>query len=218
MGLSYFKINKKNIKKENKILVNNTKKKMNYKNIFNTLTKISDDVRCAINIILVIGNIRPAFWYDCWDLDSKKMNKMLKYLYTFSKYGIKYKFKNETYLKNNKSHDEGPLIYNEKKLNKKYIKIIENNDIKDIYNKKIFGEILGYSCPVDILRINRINYSTIDFIFQYKKYYTFQIYGFFCLTKNIKNIMIDLKKKAEKMDRFVKKINKDYIVELIINR
>lgn len=193
---------------------------MNYKNIFNTLSKISN-IQCAINIILVIGNIRPAFWYDCWDLDSKKINKMLKYLDTFSKYGIRYKFDNETYLKNNKSKDEGPLIYNKKILNKKYIKIIENNNIKYIYNNKIFGEILGYSCPVNIFRIKKTNYSTINFMFEYKikkNYYTDeQIYGFFCLTKNIKNIILDLNKKAEKMNRFVKKINKDYNIILSIN-
>jgi hypothetical protein len=193
---------------------------MNYKNIFNKLSKILS-INCAINIILVIDKVRPAFWYDCWDLDRIKINKLLKYLDTFSKNGIRYKFDNETYLKKNMSKDEGPLIYNIETLKPKYIKIIETNNIKNLYNNKIFGEILGYSCPINISRIKKKNYSSIDFIIQYEtkqsKYNNKQLYGFFCLTSNIKNIIGNLNKKAEEMNRLLKKINKNYNIILSIN-
>jgi len=192
---------------------------MNYKSIFNKLSKISN-INCAINIILVIGKIRPAFWYDCWDLDKDKMNKLLLYLDTFNKYGIKYKFDNDTYKKSNKSKDEGPLIYNVKMLNKKNIKIIESTDLKKIYSNKLFGEILGYSCPLNVLRIKRENYCSIDFYLKFKKnslYITKQIYGFYCSSSNIKNIINDINNKALKMNKLIKKINNNYTITLSIS-
>lgn len=193
---------------------------MNYKNIFNKLSKISD-ISCAMNIIFVIGNIRPACWYDCRDLDRKKMNKMLKYLDTFSKYGIKYKFSDETYLKNNKSKHEGPLIYNINILSNKNIKIIENNDLEQTYHTKSFGEILGYTCPLNIMKLTSYhNYSFIRFSFNHEQtdisFITHDLYSFKCLTKNIKNIIVDINKQAEKMNIFLKIINKDFSIILSI--
>ena len=197
---------------------------VNYKNIFNNLRKYSTDIICVINILFVIDGIRPAFWYDCWDINSNKMNKLLKYLDKFSKNGLKYKFndgnegRNIIIDNNNQVREhqvrehEGPLIYNTNKLNKKLIKVIENKNIKNIYHISIFGEILGYNCPLNILKIkNKKKYNVISFNFKYNvsgnQYRMRQLYVFYCLKKNLKNIIKNITKKAHNMSKIVKKIN-----------
>ena len=59
---------------------------------------------------------------------------MLKYLDTFDTKEIKYKFKERDYIDKNKVIDEGPLIYNTKKLNKNIRYKIENIDMNKLYH------------------------------------------------------------------------------------
>ena len=180
----------------------------NIKKDYDYLNKLLDNHSSIINIIFVIYGIRQSYWYDIWDLDKSKLNKLLNFIK--KKENIKYKFDDgNKYIKGKYVVEEGPLIYNTKKLNKKLLKIIENNDLKIIYDLPIFGEILGYSCAEDIYSID-IKKSISIFIDLYEgDNFICNIYGFICHNKFIND---ELFKLIKKMNIFIKKLNKNFII------
>ena len=167
---------------------------------------------CIINILLVIYGIRPAFWYDCWDLNKKKINLLLHFLDRYKENGIKYKFDDgEKYIENTKVVEEGPLIYNCNILSSELVTVIENNDLANTYHSPIFGKILGYTCPLDIYN-NKIrkDFIGIQYNIQYNSSRIDNLYGFFCLRYTFKkkyNSIITYRKQLEK---FVRKMNNNY--------
>lgn len=109
------------------------------------LIDICKSAETGINIWLIINGIRPAYWLDNSKINSKK--KMDELLAELKKYEfIGYKFLQE-YKKLDSNYGpyfpEGPLIYNKKLLNKKYIDLIEKSGM-ELYHTKKFGELLGF--------------------------------------------------------------------------
>ena len=183
---------------------------------FDELSKFLDNFTSIINILFVIYGIRPAFWYDIWDLDKTKLNKLLNFLE--KKTNIKYKFDNgNNYLKGNQVIEEGPLIYNTSKLNNQLLQIIENDNLKVTYDLPVFGKILGYNCHEDIFNIDKTISVDIFIYFFDDNNIKYPIYGFMCYSKDkFKNINDNLSKLIKKMDNFVKKINKKYKVQKML--
>ena len=150
---------------------NQNKIKKEFITICKILNTEKTTLYCAINILFVINGIRQAFWYDCWDLEKNSLKNLLNFLNKYKKNGIKFKFDDgDNYLKGKKVIEEGPLIYNINKLPKKLINIIENKDLKQIYDYPIFGKILGYNCYLDIYNNKlRKNFISIEYNLYYKK-------------------------------------------------
>ena len=200
-------------------------------NIYNELLKYLN-IPSTLNILLVIKGLRSAMWIDNnKEFNKKNVDKFTKYLDTLcKKYRIKYKFDDN--VSNLKDGDfyEGPLIYNTKKLKKKHINIIEYNDIKDIYHLPLFGEILGYTYPLDIYKINdnnRYKYCTIRIsiqeiqklkntgILSYKNNH--YLYGFFCPLNQLNKHFKLNNKIAQNIHTFLKTINTEFNVFLEIS-
>ena len=187
------------------------------KKVYNTLIKYLENSQ-AMNITMVIFGIRSAYWYDGWDLNTLKMKKLLKYLDTFKKKRLLYKWGEG----GKEGEREGPLIYNTKIINKNLIHKIENIDIDELYHTPDFGTILGYECPLDIFKIDRKERVVIDYDLNIEKkrkkgrveISSTQLYGFYCYKKKI-NVQKIYNKLVE-MDKFVKKINLNFSVKLEI--
>ena len=146
------------------------------------------------------------------------INNLLDFLNQYKRNGIRFKFDDGNhYLKGNKVIEEGPLIYNKKKLSQKIVNIIENNDLNQIYHYPIFGEILGYNCHLDIYNNElRKNFIPIEYNLYYKKKKITNIYSFFCLKSDIFQKKKEIEKIKNNMDNFIKIINKDYNINFIL--
>ena len=179
--------------------------------IYNNLHYISEGA--AMNITMVLFGVRPAFYYDYQELNALKMKKLLKYLDTFDERGIKYKFGNKKYIDKNKVIDEGPLIYNIHKLNKKTIHKIENQDIEELENDIYFQSLLGIGNVNDVLITYRYtSYGPVNN--GLVKFQEYLLYGFYCKNK------INFKKlydRKEELETFVKKINSRNTISLCIS-
>jgi len=109
------------------------------------LINICKSAKTGINIWLIINGIRPAYWLDSYEIQSKKkMDELLKELKKYEFIGFKFL---QEYEKKESEYGayfpEGPLIYNKKMLNKKDIDLIEKSGM-ELYHSKKFGELLGY--------------------------------------------------------------------------
>jgi hypothetical protein len=122
------------------------------------LIDICKSSQSGINIWFIINGIRPAYWLDSYS--HVKMEVLLEELKKYKFIG--YKFLEEHKKKKSKYgtyFPEGPLIYNNKLLNKKDIDLIEKSGM-ELYHSKKFGELLGYGkCAMNLQKKGYGEYS-----------------------------------------------------------
>ena len=200
---------------------NKQKIKNDYLHICTILGYPTKDVSiCSINILLVIYGIRQAFWYDCWDLNKKKLFNLLHFLDTLKENGIKYKFDNgDNYIKDDDVVEEGPLIYNTKILKKKLVSIIEKNDLKIIYHYPIFGKILGYTCPLNIYdkKVRKKSITIRYFIKKNDDTFT-SVYSFICQKYKLKKKINNIIHSGLMMQDFIQNLHSNYKIYLDISQ
>ena len=155
------------------------------------LIDICKSPQTGINIWLIINGIRPAYWLDSYAIQSKK--KMDGLLTELKKYDfIGYKFLQE-YEKQDSNYGpyfpEGPLIYNNKLLNKKDIDLIEKSGM-ELYHTKKFGQLLGFGKCARNLKKNGYGDIFIGFDIHRKIGKKRSIYenGLFGITCNVKSV------------------------------
>lgn len=179
------------------------------------------DMSSVVNVLFVIYGLRPAYWYDQWELDKSHFTQLLSFLDKFKNKGIRYKFEDDV-ISGNKIISEGPLIYNTNKLSSRLIHDINNKDINKLYKSKQFGEILGYGCPANPIQRNKydclIGYNFVinDDKGKYIHVSKEGLYGFWCNITELHKKLKQFYKISKLQTQFIKKIDERFHIEIDI--